>query len=348
MTTNTLEKQQSVPVPTTDKGKLIIRMSESGHCVRALTAQKSGRYQNIAKAPPVWLQQSADEGKMHEIWIRNELKEKGFAVWGDQEELKLEYPEFILLGHIDGKCRFLDATYDAEELLEIKSMSEYQYQRWHRGKFAEFPQYASQLSCYMTATELNNVRYIVKNRSSGYKDINLLDLSTFPLFPEYQKVITTCNTIVDCLEHNKLPEVEYNGASHECRQCAYDKLCISDIDELNLSTLINNKELIECTNRYREALSQMDEWKAKRDAEKQILKKQLLSAGLKKMTCNQLAIQLITVRPRVDYPKSKLVTFFTLDQLAPAASIKDGYEFLRIDDKMSEKLEYGQDKDEAE
>jgi hypothetical protein len=346
MTTNTLEKQQSVPVPTTDKGKLIIRMSESGHCVRALTAQKSGKYSNIAKAPPVWLQTSADEGKMHEIWIRNELKEKGYEVWGDQEELKIEFPEFILLGHIDGKCT--PPLLPLKILLEIKSMSEYEYQRWHRGKFAEFPQYASQLSCYMTASDLTNVLYIVKNRSSGYKDWNDLDLNNFPMDAEFNKVIDKCHHIIDCLEHNKLPEREYDGASLECRRCAYDKLCISDIDELNLSTLINNKELIETTNRYREALLKMDEWKSKRDEEKQVLKKQLQSAGLKKMTCNQLAIQLITVRPRVDYPKSKLVTFFTLDQLAPAASIKDGYEFLRIDDKMSEKLEYGQDKDEAE
>ena len=327
-------------------------MSESGHCVRALTAQKSGKYSNIAKTPPVWLQTSADEGKMHEIWIREELRKKDFSVWGDQEELKLEYPEFILLGHIDGKCLPPTSSFPHTELLEIKSMSEYQYQRWHRGKFAEFPQYASQLSCYATATELSYIRYIVKNRSSGYKDINVTGssemLDNFNIVDEFDKVITTCNTIVDCLEHNKLPEVEYNGASLECRRCAYDKLCISDVDELNLSTLINNKELIECTNRYREALQKMDEWKSKRDEEKQVLKKQLLSAGLKKMTCNQLAVQLITVRPRVDYPKSKLVTFFTLDQLAPAASIKDGYEFLRIDDKMSEKLEYGQDKDEAE
>jgi hypothetical protein len=320
-------------------GKVVIRMSGSGHCVRARTAELSGKYEHIARPTPSWLMESAEEGKMHEIWIKDELYKKGFVIFDEQLELKLEYPEFILLGHIDGKD-LMPVIEERKfiELLEIKSMSQFEFQRWHNGRFSEFPQYASQLSCYATATELNNIRYIVKNRSSGYKDIQMLNHDTFPVKQEFSKVVENCNIVVKNLEHNTLPEVEYDGASLQCRRCAYDRLCVKDI--VDLHTLINNEELIATTKRYREASAKLAEYTKAVNDEKAIIKSHLLAAGVKKVLVNELALQLITVKPRFDYPKKSLLQFVTKDELDQIAIPKEGYSFVRIDDKTSETVEY--------
>ena len=345
--TNTLEKQSREPTPTTDKGKLIIRMSSSGHCIRALTAELSGKYEDIARPEPVWLAESATEGNMHEQWIKNQLFKDGFSVFDEQLELKIEQPEFILLGHIDGKCQNMrEDVKNIIELLEIKSMSQFEFQRWQKGKFDEFPYYASQLACYVTATELNDVRYIVKNRSSGYKDINLLNGLTLNGKPyQIKEVYDRCNLVAYHIEHNTLPEVEYDGSSLQCRRCAFDKLCITDTNDL--AELANDSTLIECANKYRESVVKLEELENTINEQKAIFKSHLLATGIKKprILCNNLAVQLVDVRPRINYPKKAMMQFITGDELLSIAEPKEGYSFVRIDDKLSERMEYKKDED---
>jgi hypothetical protein len=327
---------------TSPNGKVMIRMSGSGHCVRALTAQLSGKYEDIARPIPSWLSESATEGKMHEIWIRDDLRKQGFAVWGDQEELILDYPEFYLKGHIDGKC--LGNNTGNTELLEIKSMSQFEFQRWQRGGFSEFPSYASQLACYTTATDLDNIRYIVKNRSSGYKDIHLWNDETFKIKDEFARVIDHCNVIVNCLEHNTLPEVEYDGTSLECRRCFYDKLCVRDTTRI--TDLVTNEKLIEATTKYRNAVKAVEENTAVMNLQRQIFKEQLEAAKLNKLNCNQLVFQVVSVKAKMFYPKKALVSIATEEQLAQVEIKKDAYSYVLVNDKMTEQLPFEFKKDE--
>lgn len=322
---------------TTESSKLIIRMSGSGDCPRAMTADLSGKYKFTERAKPSWLETSAEEGKKHEIWIKEELEDKGFCVFDEQLELRIEFPEFILLGHIDGKCNHEDKPW-INELLEIKSMSEYEFQRWARGKFSQYPYYASQLACYATATELQNIRYIVKNRSSGYKETLQLNWDTFPVKEEFTKVVNNCKMIVDCIDHDKLPEIEYDGDTLQCRRCSFDKLCIRETSDLQ--TIINNKELIEATTRYREAIEKVEEYEELVKIQKDIFKTQLEASGISKIMCNQLILQLITVKPRVDYNKRKLISLATGEQLLQSAVQKEGYTYLLVSDKTKEKMAY--------
>src|SRR3972149_4120415 len=143
--------------------KPIYRMSSAGKCARALSAE---RLNFPAEQVPEWLEIAAREGNKHEEWIKEELTTEGFNIYDEQIEVILEYPAFTLIGHIDGKTRDAGNYRLNNRLLEIKTMSQYEFDRWMKGRFIEFPAYAAQITCYMKATELTGVLYLVKNRSS--------------------------------------------------------------------------------------------------------------------------------------------------------------------------------------
>jgi len=112
---------------------LTFRASESGKCPRALTA----KYLDYEAIPaPDWLERSAKEGKWHEERIIAELVAEGYEVSESQFECFRRFPEFVLTGHIDG----IASKDGVEYLLEIKSMSQFEFDRWMRGNFIEFPQ----------------------------------------------------------------------------------------------------------------------------------------------------------------------------------------------------------------
>jgi hypothetical protein len=311
--------------------KLTIRMSESGHCVRALVAKYSNQYQNIERPAPSWLQEAADEGNMHELWIKDWLRSQGYNVFDEQLELKLEYDNFILLGHIDGKCAFVDENYNVE-LLEIKSMSEYEFQRWMRGKFEEFHNYKSQLSCYVTATGLDNVRYIVKNRSSGYKDVNVL--KKLDVSDALDNVLRKCEKVHECLTDGTLPECDYDSTKLECRRCSFDQLCIPTLTPNKI--LASEADLITATASWRSGEKLINEGESLQKIAKLQFKQQMEAAEIKKFQCNNLAIQLIDVKASVMYPKKNLLSKFSEEELQGCEEIKKGYSFLRIEDKNKE------------
>ena len=142
-------------------------MSSAGKCPRALSAQRLGYESTPA---PEWLEKAAKEGNRHEGWIRDDLRLDYTAIYDDQKEITLDYPSFTLVGHPDG---IIDNN-GQKMLLEIKTMSQYEFDRWMKGKFEAFPQYADQVTCYMEATGLSQCLYVVKNRSSGYIDKMML------------------------------------------------------------------------------------------------------------------------------------------------------------------------------
>ena len=143
-------------------GKPIYRMSEAGKCPRALSAMRLG-YE--AEPKPEWLERTANEGNWHEQRIIEELRADDIAVVRQQEEVKLDYPLFTLIGHIEGT---IYDHKDTEDLFEVKSMSQFEFDRWMRDYFRAFPHYADQLALYMEGSNLHQCLYIVKNRNNGY------------------------------------------------------------------------------------------------------------------------------------------------------------------------------------
>ena len=302
--------------------KPVYRMSSVGHCVRALSAERL----NLSHKPaPDWLERAANEGKKHELWIKEELAAVNQEVFDDQLELKLEYPDFMLVGHIDGKIRVNGNV----QLLEIKSMSEYEFNRWMRGKFEEFPSYAAQIACYMKGTSLLECMYLVKNRSSGYIDKAVINEPP----ASFDEIIATLEMIEETVTNGVLVDTEYLPESLQCKRCNYKEHCIPEPTEYKA---IPEELLTEATVCWRKSKDLEAEAKTLADHSKPEFLKQTEASGQKKWRFNELTINKIDVRESVTYPKAELLKVFTEEQLRPASQIKLPYSFLRIDDLRGE------------
>ena len=206
--------------------KTIYRMSSAGHCPRRLSARRLGQESTPA---PVWLETAAEEGRWHEGRIVDELRHEGWIVGGQQQELIIEKEIFNLTGHIDGIANKDGETY----LLEIKSMSQFEFDRWMRGRFTEFPAYADQVTCYMTAMGLNKVFYVVKNRSSGYKDISFQEGTPSDMDVILQKLYG----VELATQAGQMIEANFDPMSVECRRCEFKHLCVVKAETLEPATL---------------------------------------------------------------------------------------------------------------
>lgn len=155
--------------------RIVFRMSSAGQCPRSLSAEYLG-YKPEAK--PDWLETAADEGRWHEERLVQEINTGNIVIKDRQLAVKIEQPNFMLLGHIDGKIDTISniGFVPHTRLLEIKSMSQYEFDRWMKDKWTGFPEYADQIACYMQATGLSETAYYVKNRSSGYVDKDIIRL----------------------------------------------------------------------------------------------------------------------------------------------------------------------------
>jgi len=183
-------------------------------------------------APPSWLATAAEEGNWHETRMKQELRELGCEIVDEQRELKLEYPEFVLLGHIDGRARLsmgvldsplfevcLDPKVDLNlfMLLEVKTFSFFEHQRWLRGMFEAFPNYEAQGDCYMDALGLDCRAYATKDRSGGARHlyIDKVEVSSVP------GIVEKLTTVVQCASEGELAPAEFDPVSIECRRCQY-------------------------------------------------------------------------------------------------------------------------------
>jgi len=292
------------------------RMSSAGRCPRALSAQRLG----YEPAPePKFLAQAAEEGKWHEQRIVDELRADDIAVTAQQMEVTLEYPSFILVGHIDG---IINDHSDEAQLLEIKSMSQFEFDRWMKGNFKVFRQYAVQLTCYMEATELNRALYIVKNRSSGYEDRKTIEGTPVPM----DEVSQTLTGVEASVANKALIDATFDPQDIECRRCLYQHLCITvpeftELDETMLNLAVDT---------WRKGKALADEGKALIDEARLTLSSYAKGLDTRKFIHNQLAVQLLK-QHRESYIKGKLEELFTVKQLAPALKVQD-VEQLRVTD----------------
>ena len=192
------------------------RASSIYNCKRKLSALRLGI---PPEPPPAWLETMAEEGNLHEKAVKDKLWKEEWAIHGEQEDLLLRNDSlpFQVTGHIDGKATKLDK----EWLLEIKSMSEYETQRWVREGWEGFPTYANQLTLYWAMTGATRALYIVKNRSSGFIERNFLEVpprDITAVLSHIQKVEDHCSKV-------SWPMVStYDENSIESKRCPWVKI----------------------------------------------------------------------------------------------------------------------------
>ena len=304
-------------------GKLIFRMSESGRCARALSAELL----NIeAEALPEYVDRAAREGRKHEDWIIEELQADDIAVTARQDEYTLEYPSFTLTGHIDG---IIYDHSDKPKLLEVKTMSAYEFDRWMRGRFSEFPTYATQVTLYMEATGLDQCLYIVKNRNSGYEDRQIIEK------PQHMtEIIGHLTEVTNHVIGNQLVPHEFDPQSIECRRCEYKKLCIAEPEEL---TPAKEAELDKAAEDWRQGKMLVEDGQELIDVAKATFEQHTRATNQVKWQYSGLAIQLVHYKESLTYPKAKLLKCFTEEQLQPASELKEAFDQLRITDIEAEK-----------
>ena len=280
---------------TGKRDKITFRMSSIGKCPRALSAELLG-YE--AQPMPAFVMQAAEEGNWHESRIKQELSKGsevtiGIEVYDEQQEIILEYPSFILKGHIDGKVRNFPTSFNKnapeEKLLEIKTMSQFEFDRWMKGRFTVFPNYADQATVYMEATGLSECLYIVKNRSSGYEDRQVL--TEQPSF--MTEIIGKLTDVTNHVMGNELVPREPDINSIECRRCNFKDLCIPEPDKL---TVLEAQVLLDITNNWRTGKSLVKQGQSIIDETKKALEEHTRATGINKWGFNKLAMQLIQVK----------------------------------------------------
>ena len=313
--------------------KPIYRMSSAGKCPRALSAEQLG-YE--AEPAPIWLNRAAEEGKRHEIWIKEQLVTEGYEVFDEQLEISLEYDKFTLLGHIDGKVlEGMEEQYSIGTLLlEVKSMSQYQFDRWMKQGFNGFYDYAAQLTCYMEATGLDKALYIVKNRSSGSQRHTVITKPPASL----DDIIAKLNDIEEWIDKNIEPgareglyPAEFNPNSLECKRCDYKRYCIPEAKDLNAVT---QADLESSASEWRKGKALIDKGNELVNIARESFSQHTLATGIDKWKFAGLGISLIHVH-REGYNKKMLESTVPAHLLEPAKEIKD-YDQLRIDDLEKE------------
>jgi CRISPR/Cas system-associated exonuclease Cas4 (RecB family) len=297
--------------------KPVYRMSVAGKCPRALSAQELG-YE--AEAEPTWLERAAEEGNWHERRIKDELVSEEATVYDEQLEVVLDYPAFTLIGHIDGKVAFGN---DASSfLLEIKSMSQFEFDRWMRQGFAGFPEYAAQLTCYMTATGIYNALYIVKNRNSGYEDRRTITKPPVKM----EEVIQRLSEVEKCVADHRLAAATFDPQAVQCQRCSYQHLCVVKTEIVDLDTGM----LDEAVSMWRKGKALTDEGEALIDNARLTLGAYARKLETRKFVHDSLAVQLL-LQHRVSYDKKLLEEHVPADLLEKAKKEQD-IEQLRIND----------------
>ena len=292
--------------------KTVYRMSSAGKCPKALSAERLGYSPTPA---PSWLETAANEGKLHEDWIVQTLETQSYNIGGRQAEMILDYPQFKLVGHIDGVAIKDNRQY----LLEIKTMSQFEFQRWQKEAFLGFSTYADQISLYFQALKkdmsLAGILYVVKNRSSGY-----IDQWIMPQAPsDFELVIQKLIAVEKSVAEDNLYEASYNPSSLECKRCFFDNLCIDTKELLPATALILSTAVTQC----RKGKVLMNEGDALYKEGKQTLENHCKAVSPdKKYTFehDKMVVPRFHVE-RVSYPRENIENAFSEDIFKPLQKV---------------------------
>lgn len=306
----------------TTQNKMQFRMSSAGQCARALSAEYLG-YKPEAK--PDWLETAANEGRWHEERLVQELltENKNIIIGDRQLEVKIEQPAFMLLGHIDGIISkpVIFSNGGWIRLLEIKSMSQYEFDRWMKDKFDGFQEYADQIACYMQATGLKETAYYVKNRSSGYIDkaiIRLEDIACDDCDFGQRLIIIfdKLETVAAHVAKKELMPAVCDMSTLQCKRCFYKYLCIKAKEDM---TLQDESMLFAASADYRKGKELEKASKVLIEGAKKTFEEHAIASKLQSWRFDELAISNITVK----------------EHEVPARLQKE-YNYIRIDDIKKE------------
>lgn len=315
--------------------KLVVPMSSSGHCIRALSAS----YLQVEhKAFPSWLESTAEEGNIHEDAIKAKLRNKGYVIEDNREECKIckerygtgrkgihveiDSLHITLIGHLDGIISHPDNPLFGTRILECKSMSQNEFYRWTKGRFEEFPNYAAQLTCYMSAKNLS-AYYYVKNRNLGNTDI--LEINQSP--SNIIDIVSMLEVLNEYVSHGKLCDAEYKADNVECQRCQFDKLCLPPPKEFNPEVMNNLKKNLEERDNIkqivRDAYNRLDVLETD-------IKLYLKESGLKQRQFGY-TISLTLNQTITTYPKDNLIEVgVTEEQLINAKKVGEPFDRLYI------------------
>lgn len=306
--------------------KLVFRMSESGKCPKMLTYQ----YLNYPRAEaPVWLMSSAKEGKLHELWILDELRAGDIAIYGEQTFLELVTDLFILQGHPDA----YENDHGTERLVECKSLSQNEYQRWGSQGLDGFPSWAAQITCYMEATGLP-LRLVVKNRNTGtIHGIDPRDTGYFFHEPprDFADITTRLNTVAECVANGEVnTSVEYDPDALECKRCPYTMHCVPPPPVLAED---QERQLFAAVENYRMGKELGEKGGEIMDKAKAILRQYAEAAPTHTLTFDELTARVYSVRT-ISYPKAEVEAVLDKETLQRIAKVSERVD-MRITDRRS-------------
>lgn len=289
------------------------RISSLGNCPRALSAARLG---HEPLPEPEFLKLAAREGERHERWVVKDLESEGWKISDRQREVKLSYPAFKLIGHVDGFAK----RNGEQRLLEIKSMSRFRFASFTSAGFARFREYAFQITTYHRAVNLP-ILYVVKDRDSG-KRMNL-ELDTPPL--EWEQVYEAVLGVEIAVRKKQLYTVQMTD-DFTCRICRYRYLCHEEEKApVSLST-----DVLRAAGLRRRAMELETEAKELRAEADPILLTAAREKG--KLTIDELAINYVPAGENVSYPVTELRKLVPADVLEKVKTIKPRGEYIRVED----------------
>lgn len=293
------------------------RMSACGYCIKRLSYRRLG-YEAPPKPP--WLDQAAEEGKWHEQRLIAELRADDIAVYGEQDELIISRDDIVLLGHRDG----IASNRDIDRLLEIKSMSQLEFDRWMRGRWQEFPWYADQLAVYMEASGLGEALYLVKNRNTGYVDRQVIEAADLQTSIRVSMIIERLKVCEYYIGQEKVPVPTYtfDPEKIECRRfCEFKQYCMPPKPVLAED---QEAELQQATADWRRGNALIDEGKVLMEPARATLRLYTELAPEHKMAFDNVLTSVYPVH-RVSYAKKDVEARLPADVLAEIAKVDDSW-----------------------
>lgn len=241
--------------------KWVYRASSVGRPLRCLVSARQGY---TAMDPPKYLLQYAEAGNRAEIIVKAMLRAQGYRISGEQNEVMLAVGETaVIRGHMDAE-HIVD-TEGVDRPLEVKSMGKSAWEDWHRGGFANFPEYADQMTVYMHAVGEKRGQevegfYAIYNRANPGELITMvLKEAPSDIAAIREKVAT-----VEAWGENGLPQC--TGAKYAC---GYDYMC--DRNEIQFEELESGTKevLTQLGEEYNEIVDAMEELEIQKELKRE-------------------------------------------------------------------------------
>ncbi len=225
------------------------RASSLGSCLKSLIAGRLG-YDGLDVYSDM---QVLKEGDLHEGDVVNRLREQGFIVSRQQEELEYVLSGFgvRITGHIDGVSQFRRAENETDPpcLLEIKSMGDSSFKDFKRrgwGTPGLIQKYKWQTSFYMHMLSMP-MMFVCKNRNSGEIYTDLVKVP----FYSWAEIVARLTAVEIAARNNDLPE----KCEWAMYPCPYNYLHEEEAEDI----YIGDDDLSQLVARYIELRDRRDE-----------------------------------------------------------------------------------------